>query len=333
MKRGRVYNSFFTEEKWEQVNQENKEILDDFIEEYKQRKMSKGTIHGYYQDLRIILIYILENKDNRCILDLTKKDFRGLSLWLTEHCQLSSSRVNRMKSATNSMLTFCEEDDDYEYDINFAKKVRGLPKNPVRIDEDDFFFTYDEFIKVRDKLLELGRLRDALIWSIGFDSAGRKNELYQIEKEGLLDNNKTNIVVGKRGKRFPLVYLDDTKELIRQYLEERGEDDIKSLWYKEVNGVKSEISHEWIYSRICSISKVLSEIRNEECNIFPHTMRHSRAECLLQGEDDRLKNKDGTNRKYTLDEVMVFMHHSDVSTTQSYAKNHDEDTIDNMFGF
>lgn len=281
--------------------------------------------------MRIVFIYILEYKDNKCVLDLKKKDFRSLSLYLTDTCNMSSSRANRIKSAINSMLSFCEEDDDY--DINYAKKVKGIPKQRVREDEDDFFFSYDEFIKVRDTLVEQDRLADAVLWSIGFDSAGRKNELFQIKKQDLENSNKTNIVVGKRGKKFPLVYLDDTKDLIKNYLLFRGEDDIESLWYKEINGIKSPVTSEWIYYRICSISDVLSSIRGEKCDIFPHTMRHSRAECLLQGQDDRLKNDDGTNRKYSLDEVMVFMHHNDVSTTQSYAKNHDEDTIDNMFGF
>lgn len=331
-KRGKVYNNFYTDEKWSMVNSENKDILNDFIEEYKQRKMSPGTINGYFQDLRIILIYIMENKSNKSILELNKKDFRGLSIWLTDTNKLSSSRVNRMKSALNSMLTYCEEDDTYDYDINYAKKVKGIPKSLVKTDEDDFFFSYEEFKKVRDILLSQGRLKDAVLWSIGFDSAGRKNELYQIEKLNLDLKNKTNVVTGKRGKKFPLVYLDDTRELIKKYLDERGEDTIKSLWYKGTEDTKCEVSSDWIYSRICSISDVLSEVRNEECKIFPHTMRHSRIECLLQGEDDRLKDIHGNNRKYTLDEVMVFVHHSDVSTTQSYAKNHDEDTINDMFG-
>ena len=37
--------------------------------------------------------------------------------------------------------------------------------------------------------------------------------------------------------------------------------------------------------------------------------------------------------EYTLDEVKVLCHHSDISTTSSYAKNHDMDTINEMFGF
>lgn len=222
-KRGRIYNNFYTPELWAQVNKENKRILDDFLSEYKQRKMSKGTIDGYYHDLRIIFIYILKELDNRCILELNKKNFRGLSLYFTEECGMPPARTNRLKSAVNSMLTFCEEDDDYDYEINYAKKVKGIPRTRVKDDEDDFFFTFEEFIKVRDILVEKGRLQDAVLWSIGFDSAGRKNELFQIEKHGLTEHNKTNIVVGKRGKKFPLVYLDDTKELIKKYLKERGQ--------------------------------------------------------------------------------------------------------------
>lgn len=331
--RGRIYNNFYTPELWEQVNKENKRVIDDFLAEYKQRQKSKGTISGYYNDLRIVMIYILKELGNRSILELKKKDFRGLSLYFSEECKMSAARVNRLKSACNSLLTFCEEDDDYDYEVNYSKKVAGLPKKPVKDDEDNFFFTFDEFMKVRDILVERGRLQDAVLWSIGFDSAGRRNELFQIEKHGLLDGNKTNIVIGKRGKKFCLVYLDDTKELIRQYLEERGEDNIDSLWIKGSGDDKKPITGDALYDRVCSISKILSEVRGEECNIFPHTMRHSRLECLAQGTDTRLIDENGNIKKYPLEQVQVFAHHSDVSTTQSYLKDHSDDTINEMFGF
>ena len=333
MSRGRIYNNFYTPELWEQVNKENKRILDDFLAEYKQRKKSKGTISGYKNDLRIILIYILKELDNKCILDLKKKDFRGLSLYFTDECHMSAARTNRLKSAVNSMLTFCEEDDDYEYEINYAKKVRGIPKERVKDDEDDFFFTFDEFIKVRDILVECGRIQDAVLWSLGFDSAARKNELFQVNKYGLLEGNKTNIVIGKRGKKFPLVYLDDTKELIRQYLQERGEDDIESLWIKGSGDHKAPLADSnALYDRICSISKILSGVRGEECHIFTHTMRHSRLECLSQGTDTRLLDENGNPRKYPLEQIQVFAHHESSSTTQSYLRDHSEDTINSMFG-
>ena len=40
--------------------EEIQELVEDFLTEYKQQKKSKGTIDSYYQDLRIVLIKILE---------------------------------------------------------------------------------------------------------------------------------------------------------------------------------------------------------------------------------------------------------------------------------
>ncbi len=205
-----TYNKIYTQEKWDNVNKENKNILDDFITEYKQQKKAQGTINQYINDLRIIFIKIMEDFDNKSVLEMTKKDFRKLNLWFDEN-GMSPARCNRLHSAINSLLTFCEEDDDYDYDINTSKKVKGVPNIKVKTNEDNFFFTFDEFIKVRDILVEQGDLQNAVMWSLAFDSAGRRNEVYQVVKQGLLDGNKTNIVTGKRGKKFPLVYLDDTK--------------------------------------------------------------------------------------------------------------------------
>lgn len=327
-----VYNRIYTPEKWEQVNKENKAILEDFLTEYKQQKKSSTTINAYYQDLRLILIKILEDFNNKSVLEMTKKDFRRLNIWFDES-GMSPARCNRLHSACNSLLTFCEEDDDYEYDINLSKKVKGVPREKVKTNEDNFFFTYKEFVQVRDILLKRGELQTAVMWSIAFDSAGRLNEVLQIEKHGLLDGNKTNVVKGKRGKLFPLVYLDDTKELIRQYLEERGEDNIDSLWICGKGDKKKPITRDALYGRMLKCSDILEEIRGEETNIFFHTARHSRIECLVKGTDDRLKDENGNNRKYPLEQVMILAHHSDVSTTQSYCRDTSEDTINEMFGF
>lgn len=328
-----TYNKIYTEEKWKLVNKENKNIVDDFLLEYKQQKKSETTINAYFQDLRIILIKIMEDFDNKSILEMTKKDFRKLNLWFDES-GMSPARCNRLHSACNSLLTFCEDDDDYDYEVNTSKKVKGVPNQKVKINEDNFFFTFEEFIKVRDELVNRGDLQTAVLWSLAFDSGARRNEVYQVNKHGLLDGNKTNIVIGKRGKKFPLIYLDDTKELIRRYLEKRGEDDIDSLWIYQVGDEKYKVSKDALYDRVANkCNKILSEIRGEETNIFFHTIRHSRIECLVQGTDDRLKDENGNNRKYPIEQVKIVVHHSDLSTTASYLKNHDEDTINEMFGF
>ena len=327
-----VYNVVYTPEKWELVNPVNKDIVEDYLTELRQQKKAEGTLSQYFNDLRIILIKIMEDFENKSILEMTKKDFRKLNLWFDES-GMSPARCNRLHSCCNSLLSFCEDDDDYDYEVNTSKKVKGIPRQKVKTNEDDFFFTFDEFIQVRDRLVEIGDLQTAVLWSIAFDSAGRRNEVAQIKKQGLLDGNKTNVVRGKRGKLFPLIYLDDTKELIRQYLEWRGDDDVDSLWISGHGETARAVDSQALYDRILKCSNILQEIRGEETNIFFHTCRHSRIESLSRGTDTRLKDENGNNKKFPLEQIMVLAHHSDVSTTQGYLKNTDEDTINEMFGF
>jgi integrase/recombinase XerD len=331
--RGRVYNSIFNEEEWNQVNPENKLMIEDYLEEYRSRKIKESTLKQYFNDLRIIMIYILRKLNNRSILELNKKDFRRFNLYLTEQLGVSNARSNRMMSAVRSMLTYIEDDDDYDYDNNLAKKVRGLPKDPVRTNEDDFFLSFDQVMKLRNELIERNRLQDAVLLMVMFDSAARRNEAFQINKHGLLESNRANEVIGKRGKKYKPVYLNDTKELIKQYLEQRGEDDIDSLWIAGSGEHKRPIGYNTIYDRVVSISKVLSEIEGKQIEFFPHSLRHSRIECLLQGHDTRILDKDGNPKKFTLEEVQVFVNHSDPKTTLSYAKDHTNEIVDNMFGF
>lgn len=338
MSRGKVYNKVFTEELWEQVNKENKDLLDDFIQEYKQRKMSPKTIQQYYYDLRIVMIYMLEKEDNKSILQMQKKNFRNLSIWLSDTTGRSSARVNRIMSCVRSMLSYAEDENDYDYENNIAKKVKGLPKKRIRTDENDFYFTFEEYVKVRDILVEKGKLQLAAMWALAFDSGGRRDEIFQIKKQGLIDRNYTNIVEGKGSdrndtKRFPLVYLNDTREIIKLYLEERGDDDMDSMWITGSGKNKKPIEYGTLYDRILICNEVLSEVRGEKTSIFFHTTRHSRAECLKQGTDTRILDENGKPRKFTLEEVMLFLHHNDTSTTQLYLKDHSQEQIMNMFGF
>ena len=207
-----------------------------------------------------------------------------------------------------------------------------MPSERVKTNDDDFFFTFEEFIAVRNKLVEMGDLQTAVLWSISFDSAGRRNEIFQIKKEGLLDGNKTNIVRGKRGKMFSLIYLDDTKELIRQYLEQRSDDNIESLWYAEHGGKRTEVTKDALYNRFIKCSKILSEIRGQETNIFPHSARHSRFNVLNNGGDSRLKSDNGENRVYDLNEIKLLAHHESSQTTEMYLKDNTEEMIDSLFG-
>lgn len=325
MARGTVYNRVYNEEDWKLVSKENKNIMEDFLEEYRQQKKKQSTLDQYRNDIRIVLIYILKELNNKCLLELTKKDFRRFNLWLQDK-GMSSARVNRMMSAVRSMLTFCEDDDDYDYDQNVARKVKGLAKEPVR----DIQFLTDEHISLlREELKNRKDYVKMLLLDLAYDSAGRRNELYQVKKEGLLDKNNTNIVIGKRGKKFPLIYFSRTKESLKLYLDERGEDDIESLWVvgkKE----KREVSYQTLYEWFVYMADLLHELIGEDIPFGPHSLRHSSLENLSNGTHYLLKEL-GVE-KLELEQLKVYAHHSDISTTSSYLRDNSNDLLESTFG-
>jgi len=330
-KRGRVYNRFFNEKDWEEVNQENKDIMEDYIMELKQKQIKPSTIKQYTSDWKIIFIHILNNFNNKSVLQLNKKDFRRISLYFKEECDLSNARVNRIMSAIRSMLNFCEDDDDYEeYNNNVASKVRGLPKEEVK---EIVFLTDEQIFKIKDKLLEMKEYQKATLLMLAYDSAGRKNEIFQVKKHSFLDEEKssTNIVVGKRGKKFPLIYFDETKKCAKLYLEQRGEDDIDSMWITGQGNTKRTIQIGAIYDWIIIMNDILQAIEDEDFGFNVHSLRHATLENMKNGSHyicKILKREEG----FTIDELKFLAHHSDISTTSSYLKNDEGEILSKTFG-
>lgn len=330
-----IYNKIFNEEDWALVNPENFGVLEDFLLEYKQQQKKPSTLKQYYNDGRIILIYILHNCDNQSILNLTKKNFRRFSLWLTEEKGMSSARSNRMMSCLRSILNFCEDDDDYDYDQNYAAKVKGVPNESVR---EIVFLNDDEVAQMIDALLEKEEYQKATLLSLLYDSAGRKNEVAQVEKYSFLDDTKscTNIVVGKRGKKFPLLYFSKTKKCAKLWLEQRGSDDIDSLWVlrkKNDPEYKKEISPDTVYSWIIGMHDLYIELFPEgtAATFSPHSFRHSSLEALSTGQHYICKEV-GAEDGFPLEKLRLIANHESIETTASYLKDKSSAELENMFG-
>lgn len=319
-----IYNRIFTEEKWDLVNKDNKNLLKDYMIELKSNKKKKGTIDQYHNDIRIIFIYILDELDNKPIYKLKRKQFRNFMLWLIEDKKMSAARANRIFSALRTMLEYASNDEEWEddFEINEAAKVKGIRKEVVR---DIVFLTDEEIEYLYNNLMERKKYQQAAYLSIMYDSAGRRNEVYQVTKTGLPENNFTNIVEGKRGKKFPLLLNTRSKEAITKLLEERGEDNLDTLWV--TNG--KQTSYETLYYWVVSWRKILKEKFEEEKLFNPHSFRHSALENYENGTHYKARE---LNKKFSLQELKILAHHEDVSTTESYLKNKDDDLLLEAFG-
>lgn len=322
-----AYKKLFKPELWDKINMDSKMLLSDYELELKSTGKSEKTIYQYVADIKGFLTWVYENAGNKSVLELKKRVFRQFFLMMIDNGS-SSARVNRMQSSIRNLLEFATNDDDeYDYDINAMRSIKGMQKESVR---DIVFLTDEQVTSIINYLLEKEDYQKALYVSFSYDSAARRNEVFQVKKEGFVEKSQTNTVVGKRGKKFKLIYFDRTREIAKLWLEKRGDDDIDSLWVANLNSNRTAASYETIYAWAYSLRAILKEIDGSELPINAHTFRHSALENYGQGTHFVLQQLGKT--ELPLNVLKVIAHHSDISTTQSYLDNHDDDVLEDAFG-
>lgn len=96
-KRFTVYNNITSEEKTKQINPENIELMEDFLDYLQSIDRSKETIKSYRSDLLIFFTIVLEKLNNKSFIDITKREFAKLQNYFINELGWSSCRVRRVK--------------------------------------------------------------------------------------------------------------------------------------------------------------------------------------------------------------------------------------------
>jgi len=320
-----TYNRIYSEEIWKGVNQLNKNALDDYLEELRANKKRESTIAQYKNDLRIILIYIKENLNNKDITECTRKDFRRFLIWLSEEKGLSNARCNRLMSTLRTFLEYICDDDDYEIEINQASKVKGLPKESIR---DIIFLRDEDVIALYNYFIDMKKYREALAVGLLYETGARKNEIMQITRNSLRANSGiTNTVIGKRAKKFRLTYFRLTREAFR-LLEEQREDDYDCLF---INRLGEPMTTDSFYAMVTGFVNYLALVSDVDyTGLNPHSFRHSFIENMRNGTHIIVREV-LNNEAISLQKIQLLAHHSDVSTTVNYCKSAADDEIAELF--
>lgn len=317
----------FNKKDWENVSDENKELFEDYMLQLESEGKAVKTIYQYKADIRGMLCWLVREKRNKCILDLKRKDFRNFFL-IMQRAGTSAARINRLQSSIRNLLEYACVSEDYEdYEVNQMAHIRGLQKAPVR----EIVFLTDQQVNILiDELLKRKHYQKALFVSLSYDSAARRNEIHQVTKEGFLENNQTNIVTGKRGKKFRLLYFERTKIIYKLWQKQRGDDDLDTLWVSTRGGHKTPLSYESTYSFCDELREILKTRTGEDIPVNPHCFRHS---CLtnLSNGTHYVLNEIGKD-KLDIRLLQTLAHHSDISTTQSYIRDDSEEQLANALG-
>lgn len=329
VRRRNVYNVFQTEEVLQKINKHNKEIIEEYGLELKAKNKSAGTIVQYLNDLKILACYICEYENNVPFYEVTRKQLRNFVLEMQER-DMSTARLNRMLSSIRTMYDFAVDDEDYEdlYLKNPAAKIKGLANKKVR---DIEFLTREEVDKLYDYLVKEKLYQQALLLALLIDTAARKNEVYQVQKDSIKEDDIfTNEVIGKGGKKFELVYNSLTVDTFKKYIRQRGRDKENFLWYKkDPNGNIRELSVKSLYDWVKNWNDYLEEITGKEYDFNIHSFRHTALELLSTGEHYICEKHGGI--KVDLEVLQALANHNDMSTTSSYLKEKKKDMLLEVF--
>ena len=188
MARTTVYNKVVDDENYKLVNEENKELLDEFIDYLHSIDRSDLTIKNYISDIKIFYTWNLEHNKNKFFVDFAKRDMVKFQNYMLNVMGLSSNRIRRLRASLSSMSNFIEAilDEDFPQFRNIINKIPAPEKQAVR---EKTVLQDDEVQKLLDFLVENKEYQQACVLALAWASGSRKSELLRFKVSYFTDDN------------------------------------------------------------------------------------------------------------------------------------------------
>lgn len=242
MSRKTKFNSITSDELLAQVNVENIELLNDFLNYLTSIQRSEGTILQYRNDINIAFVWNLKYNNNKRFVDWTKRNIVSYQNWLLNENQNSPARVRRLKAALSSLSNFIEQilDDEYPDFRNIINKVESPINQPVR---EKTIFTEEQIANLLNDLTQKQQFDKACALALALYSGRRKSELVRFKVSDFTDDRlvcngalyKTSPIKTKgrgiNGKQLECFCLaPQFKPYLDRWLEWREAHGIESEW-------------------------------------------------------------------------------------------------------
>lgn len=328
-----VYNTISTEEKLKNINPDNIQLGNDFLEYLTSIDRSKTTINAYWNDLNIFWCWNFDFNKNKFFIDLTKREIAKFQ----NHCMnvwgWSPARVRRVKSTLSSLSNYIENmmDDEFE---NYKPIIRRIESPANYFVREKTVFMDDQLQPLLDHLVEKGDLDKACMLALAMSNGRRKSELPRMKVSYFTDENiiygslyKTPEQVttkgrGSRGKQLTIYTLvNPLKKYLDLWLKYREEHDIESEWLipAKENGVY--IDKQVTISTMDSWAETFTRFLGVP--FYWHALRHYfTSECSRSGlPDDVIKNLVGWESN---DMVAIY---KDIDADEQFAQYFGEDGI------
>ena len=280
MARSTVYNDIVKEDDYDNFNNENTELLEEFIEYMESIGRSELTIINYTSDIKIYFTWNLNNNKNKSFTSITKREIMRYQNWLMNTLKVSSSRVRRLRSSLSSMSNFIEMvlDDDYPDFRNIINKIPAPDNQPVRVKT---IFEDEELEELLNILVKKEMYQEACALSLAMNSGARKAELPRFKVDffkpehivhGSLYRTPEKIITKGRGGKLLTKYTlsSSFQPYLELWLEEREKLNISSEFL-----LVTKSKGKWIQAKISTLdSSAQSFNQYIDKHFYWHSNRH-----------------------------------------------------------
>lgn len=271
-----------------QVNPENIELLNDFVDYLKSVQRSPTTIEAYKSDIMIAFVWCLQHNGNTFFVNWTKRQISKYQNWLINENGNSPARVRRLKASLSSMGLFVENvlDDEYPNFRNIINKIESPPNQPVR---EKTIMTEEEIVSLLDKLVERKRFDQACFVALGAYGGRRKSELCRFKVsdfdddhlvcDGALYKSDPIKTKGRGLGKFINCYTlaKKFKPYLDLWMQDREQKNIESEWlFPNPANTKESLP----VSTINSWTNTFSRISGKD--FYVHALRHAFTTSLAQ---------------------------------------------------
>ena len=325
------------EREWEEVNEFNKFILEDFIGN--STELSPKSLKSYESNLKIWFVWVKDNLKNKPQTEIKPLDYKRFQNWMVNR-GCSSADVNNKRSAISSLNGYIEiyYAEDYPTFRNFINK--SIKRPPKAFVHEKQPMTKEEFQHLIDVLTERKDWQKVAYLMFTLDAGCRREESRQllkdvvnakpIRKTRTFTNEEGQEVTkeivfyqthsirckgsGRTGKVRKFTFSEATMSALKKWIEARGDDDCEFMFVTNYRGQVKQVS-ETLFNTWAT--NCFSEIIGRRA--YPHQLRSSRA--------SQLAIEEGVDMKV----VQKLLGHENLSTTEIYVVRDDTDDLDELY--
>jgi integrase/recombinase XerD len=270
------------------------DMIEEYLIELEIRNYSRNTIKTYTSIVNGFYRFLLDEKD---LSDEKKflRSFKRYIQYLKRDKMVSQNYIYLVTVVVKKFLEF--NNVFFLNEIKTPKRTKSLPKSLNEIEVENLINAVDCYEEKDNEAKKTMKLRNKLILALLYSSGLRISELVTLISKDIDLDERTMRIKGKGEKDRIVLFDNNAKELIEEYLEFRK----SNTDYLFLNRFDKPLTPRYIQMMI----KNYAELAGIKKKVTPHILRHSFATHLLKnGVDIRV--------------IQQLLGHSDLSTTQIY---------------